>query len=51
MHAALKWAQRLDSATMVLMFADAGWKYLGSPMLSQSNASLGNNDSDDVLWW
>jgi [CysO sulfur-carrier protein]-thiocarboxylate-dependent cysteine synthase len=47
MHAALKWAQRLERATMVLMFADSGWKYLGSPMLTQGDTS----DSDEILWW
>jgi cysteine synthase len=51
MHAALKWAQRLERVTMVLMFADAGWKYLGSPMLNRSDSPTGDDDSDDVLWW
>jgi len=31
LHAGLRWAQRLRSGNVVLLFADAGWKYLGSP--------------------
>jgi len=30
-HAGLRWAQRLQLGNVVLLFADAGWKYLGSP--------------------
>lgn len=29
-HAALRWAERIDQGTVVLLFADAGWKYLSS---------------------
>jgi len=31
LHAGLRWAQRLQLGNVVLLFADAGWKYLGSP--------------------
>ena len=30
LHAALRWARRLEEGTLVLLFADAGWKYLSS---------------------
>ena len=30
LHAALRWAERLEEGTLVLLFADAGWKYLSS---------------------
>src|SRR5947209_10338696 len=29
-HAALKFARRLDRGNIVCLFADAGWKYLGT---------------------
>jgi [CysO sulfur-carrier protein]-thiocarboxylate-dependent cysteine synthase len=48
-HAALKWAQRIEQGTMVLMFADSGWKYLGSPLLQAEDSS--DDELDDVLWW
>jgi len=51
MHAALKWAQRIERATVVLMFADSGWKYVGSPMLKQAEWPTGEDDADDILWW
>jgi len=30
LHAALRWAERLEEGRLVLLFADAGWKYLSS---------------------
>ena len=51
MLAALKWAQRLDSANMVLMFADSGWKYLATQPLQMEPASEDEEDLDDILWW
>ncbi len=51
MHAALKWAQRLERANMVLVFADSGWKYLGTPAF-RPEAPIPDEDAlDDVLWW
>jgi len=51
MHAALKWAQRLDRGALVLMFADSGWKYLGTPAF-RPEAPIPDEDAlDDVLWW
>ena len=30
LHAALRWAQRIEEGRLVLLFADAGWQYLSS---------------------
>jgi len=30
LHAALRWAERVEEGRVVLLFADAGWKYLSS---------------------
>ena len=40
LHAALKWAQRVENANIVLLFADSGWKYL--------SAGIWTDDVDDV---
>lgn len=32
LHAALRWAERVEEGRLVLLFADAGWKYLSSGM-------------------
>jgi cysteine synthase B len=52
LHAALKWAQRVETANIVLLFADSGWKYLNSPAFTL-DASLEDADEsfDEVLWW
>jgi cysteine synthase B len=52
LHAALKWAQRVDKANIVLLFADSGWKYLNSPAF-RLDASLEDpgESFDEVLWW
>ena len=52
LHAGLKWAQRVDRANIVLLFADSGWKYLNSPAF-RLDASLEDPDEsfDEVLWW
>jgi cysteine synthase len=51
LHAGLRWAQRLRSGNVVLLFADAGWKYLGSPAFGEP-VSEGEEDAlDDVIWW
>jgi [CysO sulfur-carrier protein]-thiocarboxylate-dependent cysteine synthase len=51
MHAARKWAQRMDRGNIVLMFADSGWKYLGLPSLEPGNLPTDEGALDDVLWW
>jgi cysteine synthase B len=51
MHAALKWAQRMERGTIVLMFADSGWKYLDSPALRGPAPAADDEELEDVLWW
>ena len=52
LHATLKWATRLETANIVMLFADSGWKYLNSPAF-QLDASLEDPEGayDEVLWW
>ena len=52
LHAALKWAQRVERANIVMLFADSGWKYLNSPAF-RLDASLEDPEEafEDVLWW
>jgi cysteine synthase B len=52
LHAALKWAQRVETANIVMLFADSGWKYLNSPAFQlESSLSDPDEDLDEVLWW
>ena len=51
MHVALKWAQRLDHGNVVVMFADSGWKYLGSPSMQADELPTEDGSLDYVLWW
>ena len=61
LHAGLRWAQRLRSGNVVLLFADAGWKYLGSPAFApeahppaEDGGPLPEGEEealDDVIWW
>jgi cysteine synthase B len=50
-HAALKWAQRLERAKIVMIFADSGWKYLNTPVFQPPDPSIGEAELDDTLWW
>jgi cysteine synthase B len=51
LHGALKVAQRMERGNVVLLFADNGWKYLGTNLwLSPPEASEGE-DLDDTIWW
>jgi [CysO sulfur-carrier protein]-thiocarboxylate-dependent cysteine synthase len=51
LHAALKWAQRMERGSIVMTFADSGWKYLGTPAF-RPDAPIPDEDAlDDVLWW
>jgi cysteine synthase B len=54
MHAALKFARRLERGNVVCLFADAGWKYLGTSIWSAAPESVHDLDEDtmdDVIWW
>jgi cysteine synthase len=49
LHAALKEAERMDSGNIVVMFSDAGWKYL--PARPWEAAHRVDARLDDVHWW
>lgn len=50
LYGALKWAQRLEQATIVVLFADAGWKYLSTGLWC--NPSVDSREGlDDTVWW
>lgn len=50
LHAALKYAKRLERGNMVLIFADSGWKYLDTNLWTA--AYEGDDDElDDTIWW
>ena len=51
LHAGLRWARRLRSGNVVLLFADAGWKYLGSPAFGELVLEEEEDALDDVIWW
>lgn len=51
MHAALKWAQRLERGNIVVIFADSGWKYLTTPAFQPEDVIADEDALDDVLWW
>jgi [CysO sulfur-carrier protein]-thiocarboxylate-dependent cysteine synthase len=51
LHAALRWAQRIERATMVLVFADSGWKYLAMRPQQIAPDVSEDEELDDVLWW
>ncbi len=51
LHAALKVAQRLDKGNMVLLFADSGWKYLGTDLWTSPPEAGEGEDLDDTTWW
>jgi len=53
LHAGLRYASRMSRGNVVLVFADAGWKYLETRMWTESPApdeSL-EDELDDTLWW
>ncbi len=60
LHAALKFAHRIDRGNIVCLFADAGWKYLGTSIWNAPARAIGladepahhdDDDMDDVIWW
>jgi [CysO sulfur-carrier protein]-thiocarboxylate-dependent cysteine synthase len=54
MHAALRVASRLGTGNVVMMFADGGFKYLGTELWSAPDPGadhLPDDPLDDVLWW
>lgn len=49
LHAALRIAERMDRATIVMMFADGGWKYL--PSRPWDAAEAASSKLDETYWW
>ena len=55
LHAAMRAASRLPRGNIVMIFADGGWKYLGTDLWSADDhdpAIESHEDPlDDILWW
>jgi cysteine synthase B len=53
LHAALRVAEKLSRGNIVMIFADSGWKYLGSRLWTEEpQPSADDLDAvDDVIWW
>ena len=53
LHAALKVVPRLRRGNVVLLFADSGWKYLGTDLWTKppDGGDDDEEDLDDVIWW
>lgn len=49
LHAALRVAERLETADIVMMFSDGGWKYL--PSRPWDAAKSGDANLDETHWW
>lgn len=50
LHAGMKYARRLDRGDVVLVFADAGWKYLGTNLWT-APPHPEEETLDDTIWW
>ncbi len=54
LHASLRAASRLERGNIVMVFADAGWKYLGTDLWQHDDdPAISNHEDplDDILWW
>ena len=55
LHAAMRAASRLKSGNIVMIFADGGWKYLGTDLWSGDDVDPAieqhEDPLDDILWW
>ncbi len=51
LHAGLKVARRLSRGNVVLLFADAGWKYLETDLWTRPPEDDGGEELDDRIWW
>ena len=55
LHAAMRAASRLTSGNIVMIFADGGWKYLGTDLWSADDIDPAieqhEDPLDDILWW
>lgn len=50
LYGALKWAQRMEQGNMVLLFADAGWKYLSTGLWRDPTRD-DREGLDETVWW
>ena len=50
-HAALNVARRLERGNVVLLFADSGWKYLGTNLWTAPPETGEAEELDDTIWW
>ncbi len=50
LHAGMKYARRLERGNVVLVFADAGWKYLGTGLWTEPPHPE-EESLDDTIWW
>ena len=52
LHAALRFAPRLKRGNIVCLFADAGWKYLGTRIWAPPHESRDDvEEMDEIIWW
>jgi cysteine synthase B len=52
LHAALKFANRMERGNIVMIFADSGWKYLETNLWSRDLPSEeAEEELDDLIWW
>jgi cysteine synthase B len=52
LHASLKFAERIERGTIVMIFADSGWKYLETNLWSRELPSEEVEEAmDDIIWW
>lgn len=50
LYAALRYAERLKSGNIVVLFADGGWKYLSSGVWTTPMEELAET-AEKVIWW
>ena len=57
LHAGVRLAGRMERGNVALIFADAGWKYLGTHLWRDDDdgpggdADAAEDPLDDILWW
>lgn len=54
LHAAMRIAKRIERGNVVMIFADGGWKYLGTSLWEaeeEADIDAAEDPLDDVLWW
>jgi cysteine synthase B len=54
LHAGVRLAGRMDGGNIVLIFADGGWKYLGTDLWREDHddePDTAEDPLDDILWW